>query len=324
MFSKGAIMNTCRFIANTVLILAICANAVPRISAQQAATAGGVPAHMVVTVEPHHGSDVPTVNREDVMVHEGKDRDRVTEWIPAQGENGALEFFILLDDGSDSSLGQQLQDLRKFIEGQPASTKIGIAYMQNGIARVEQNLTGDHAQAAKALRLPMGAGGANGSPYFSLSDLIKRWPESRARREVLMISDGIDRYYGTGDASDPYVDEAIGSAQRAGILVSAIYSPGVGHFGHSYWQTYWGQLYLAQVADRTGGESYYIGFNGPPVSVAPYMEDLTRRLSHQYLLTFLAKPPKKGGLQPVKLKTEVSNVDLVSADRVYVSPAPEQ
>ena len=317
-------MNTCRFIANTVLILTICASAVPRISAQQAAAAGGVPTHMVVTVEPHRGSDVPTVNREDVMVYEGKDRDRVTEWIPAQGEHAALEFFILLDDGSDSSLGQQLQDLRKFIEGQPGSTKIGIAYMQNGIAKVEQNLTSDHAQAAKALRLPMGAGGANGSPYFSLSDLINRWPESKARREVLMISDGIDRYYGTGDMSDPYLDEAIGSAQRAGILVSAIYSPGVGHFGHSYWQTYWGQLYLAQVADRTGGESYYIGFNGPPVSVAPYLEDLTRRLSHQYLLTFLAKPPKKAGLQPVKLKTEVSNVDLVSADRAYVSPAPEQ
>jgi hypothetical protein len=183
----------------------------------------------------------------------------VVEWIPAQSEHAALELFVLLDDGSDSSLGTQLQDLRKFIDGQPASTKVGVAYMQNGIAKVEQNLTSDHAQGAKALRLPMGMGGANGSPYFSLSDLIKRWPESTARREVLMVSDGIDRYYGTGDMSDPYLDEAIANAQRGGILVSAIYSPGVGHFGHSYWQTYWGQLYLAQVAERTGGESYYIG-----------------------------------------------------------------
>jgi hypothetical protein len=317
-------MNKFSFAVSGVLGLAVWVCGCEGLSAQDAPAAGGVPAHMVVTVEPHRGSDVPTVNREDVMVYEGKDRDRVTEWIPAQGEHAALEFFILLDDGSDSSLGQQLQDLRKFIEGQPASTKIGIAYMQNGTAKVEQNLTSDHAQAAKALRLPMGAGGGNGSPYFSLSDLIKRWPEGTARREVLMISDGIDRYYGTGDLSDPYVDEAIGRAQRAGILVSAIYSPGVGHFGHSYWQTYWGQLYLAQVADRSGGESYYMGFSGPPVSVAPYLEDLTRRLSHQYLLTFLAKPPKKAGLQPVKLKTEVSNVDLVSADRVYVSPTPER
>ena len=280
---------------------------------------------MIVTVEPHHGTDVPVVNREDVMVYERKDRDTVTEWIPAQGDHAGLELFVLLDDGSNASLGQQLEDLRKFIDGQPASTKIGIAYMQNGIAKIQQNLTSDHAQAAKALRLPMGIRGANGSPYFALSDLIKRWPEnSDTRREVLMASDGIDLYYGSGDLLDPYLDEAIENAQRAGILVSAIYTPGEGHFGHSYWQTYWGQLYLAQLADKTGGESYYIGFNGPPVSFAPYLDDLTHRLSHQYLLTFLAKPPKKAGLQQVRLRTEVSNVDLVSADKVYVSPEPQQ
>ena len=279
---------------------------------------------MVVTVEPHHGSEVPPVNREDVMVYEGKDRDAVTEWIPAQGDRAGLELFIMLDDGADSSLGLQLQDLRKFIDAQPASTKIGIAYMQNGTARIEQNLTGDHAQAAKALRLPMGIRGANGSPYFSLTDLIKRWPESPERREVLMASDGVDLFYGSGDLLDPYLDEAIQNAQRAGILVSAIYTPGVGHFGHSYWQTYWGQLYLAQLAEKTGGEAYYIGFNGPPVSFAPYLEDLDHRLSHQYFLTFLAKPPKKAGWQPVKLRTEVPKVDLVSADRIYLAPTPER
>jgi hypothetical protein len=314
-------MNRLVFAAHASLFLVVCACGA---SAAGQQSANGVPAHMVVTVEPHHGSEVPPVNREDVMVYEGKDRDAVTEWIPAQGDRAGVELFIMLDDGADSSLGQQLQDLRKFIDAQPASTKIGIAYMQNGTARIEQNLTSDHAQAAKALRLPMGIRGANGSPYFSLTDLIKRWPESPERREVLMASDGVDLFYGSGDLLDPYVDEAIQNAQRAGILVSAIYTPGVGHFGHSYWQTYWGQLYLAQLADKTGGEAYYIGFNGPPVSFAPYLEDLDHRLSHQYFLTFLAKPPKKAGWQPVKLRTEVPKVDLVSADRIYVAPAPER
>jgi hypothetical protein len=311
-------------LANAALGFAILVYAVPRISAQEAPTGNGVPAHMVVTAEPHHGKDVPEVKREDVMVYEGKDRDTVTQWIPAQGEHAALELFILLDDGSDISLGSQLQDLRKFINAQPASAKIGIAYMQNGIAKVAQNPTSDHALAAKALRLPMGISGANGSPYFSLVDLIKRWPESTARREVFMASDGIDRYYGTGDLLDPYLESAIDDAQRAGIVVSAIYTPGVGHFGHSYWQAYWGQLYLAQLADRTGGEAYYIGFNGPPVTFTPYLEDFSRRLEHQYFLEFLAKPPKKAGLQPVKLRTEVPNVDLISADRVWVEAAPQQ
>jgi hypothetical protein len=316
-------MNKYRLMANAALGLAVWACGMRSLSAQQAATADGIPVHMVVTVEPHRGSTIPVVNREDVMVYEGKDRDAVKEWIPAQGDHAALEFFILLDDGSDTNLGAQLDDLRKFISIQPASTKIGIAYMQNGMATVVQNLTSDHDLAAKALRLPLGSHGANGSPYFSLSDLIKHWPEGSGRREVFMATNGIDPYYDGGDLMDPYVNEAIGSAQRAGVIVSAIYTPGVGHAGHDYWQAYWGQLYLAQVADRTGGESYYIGFTGPPVSFAPYLDDVTQRLSHQYLLTFLAKPPKKAGFQQIKLRTEVPNADLVSADRVWVPVEPK-
>ncbi len=316
-------MKRSMFLICAALLAAILVYGVPRLAAQQASGSNGVPAHMVVTAEPHHGKDVPAIQREDVMVNEGKQRDTVTDWIPAQGEHAALELIILLDDGSNASLGTQLQDLRKFIGEQPASAKIGIAYMQNGVARIVQNPTSDHEQAAKALRLPMGIRGANGSPYFSLIDLIKRWPESTARREVLMATDGIDLYYGTGDMLDPYLDEAIQQAQHAGILVSAIYTPGIGHFGHSYWQTYWGQLYLAQLAEKTGGEAYYIGFNGPPVAFAPFLEDLAERLNHQYFLGFLAKPPKKPGLQPVKLRTEVGNVDLVSADRVWVAPPPQ-
>jgi hypothetical protein len=282
---------------------------------------GGVPVSMVVTVEARHGSEVPAVSREDVMVFEGQNRDTVTDWVPAQGQNAALEFFVLIDDSSSTDLGTQLGDIRQFINAQPASTKIGVAYMQNGIARVLQDLTTDHAKAAQSLRLPMGIGGANASPYFALSDLIKKWPASTARREVLMVTDGIDRYYGVGDTQDPYLDAAIDAAGKAGILVSAIYNPDAGHYGHSYWQSYWGQIYLAQVADRTGGEAYYIGFNGPAVSFAPYLQDLTKRLTHQYLLSFVAKSPKKAGWTQVRLNTEVSNADLVSAGRVWVEPA---
>jgi hypothetical protein len=115
---------------------------------------------------------------------------------------------------------------------------------------------------------------------------------------------------------------AIEDAQRAGVVVFTLYSPGVGHFGHSYWQTYWGQLYMAQLSDKTGGEAYYFGFNGPPVAFAPYLDNLTHRLTHQYLLTFIPKPEKKAGYQKVKLATEVQGVDLVSAEEVYVPAAP--
>jgi len=34
-----------------------------------------------VTVEPHHGTNIPAINREDVIVYQGNDRDQVTNWL---------------------------------------------------------------------------------------------------------------------------------------------------------------------------------------------------------------------------------------------------
>jgi len=281
--------------------------------------ATGAQARLVVTVEPQHGSNVPVINRDDVMVYEGKDRDQVTEWTPATGDNGALELFILIDDSSSTSLGSQLEDIKQFINAQPATTLVGVAYLQDGVARVVQNPTNDHAAAAKSLRLPMGVAGAEASPYDSISDLVKKWPASKARHEAFLVSDGVDRLYGTGDIQDPYLDAAISDAVRAGIVISAVYSPGVGHFGHSYWQNYWGQMYLSQLADKTGGEAYYIGFTGSPVTFAPYLDQFAHRLQHQYWLGFVPKPPKKSGFVSIRLRSEVQGVDLISPGRVYVS-----
>ena len=305
----------------SIVITTLAVGARP-IAAQESSPAAGVPVKMLVTAEARHGMNPPPVTRDDVMVYEGKTRDQVTGWVPAEGDHSALELFLVLDDSSDVSLGTHLEELRQFISSQPATTKVGVAYMQNGNAEIAQNLTADHAQAAKSLRLPLGVYGVNASPYFSLMDLIKRWPGSEARREVLMVSDGIDRYYDVADPQDPYVAEAVEEAQKAGIVVFAIFNPGAGHLGHSYWRNYWGQIYLSQLADRTGGESYYMGFNGPAVNFVPYLDNVNHRLRNQYLLTFLAKPEKKAGMRHVKLMTELSNTDLVGADQVYVLAVP--
>ena len=315
-------MNLRNLVVGGIAVGALCAAALTNVNAQQPET-NGTPVQMVVTVEPHKGAEMPNVAANDVMVMEGKNRDRVTDWVPAQGEHAGLEFFILIDDSLTRSVALQFSDIRKFIDEQPNSTQVGIAYMQNGIARIEQNLTNDHALADKALRLPLGIRGANASPYFAITDLAKRWPKSNNRREALVVSDGVDLYYGTGDLLDPYLQSAIEDAQKAGILVSVIYSPGVGHFGHSYWQTYWGQMYLAELSDKTGGESYYIGMTGAPVAFAPYLTDLASRLNHQYILSFTARPEKKAGLRRVKIETEVPKVDLVAPDQVFVPATPE-
>ena len=286
------------------------------VNSQEPCAAGVVPVHMVVTAEARHGAQEPDLSREDVMVYLGRTRAQVADWIPLRGEHAGLELFLLLDDASDVSLGSQLEDLRQFILLQPPTTLIGVGYMRDGTVDTVQNFTNDHTLAAKALRLPMGNVGAFASPYLSVSDLIKHWPESSVRREILMITDGIDRFGGVGPAN-PYVDTAIEQAQRAGVLIHSIFATGVGHFGRMQWPIYWGQNYLSQIATETGGQAYFLGFE-TPVSFAPYLQDLSRRLNHQYLLAFLAKPEKKAGLQTVRVRTEVKNVELVAATKVFV------
>jgi hypothetical protein len=56
------------------------------------------------------------------------------------------------------------------------------------------------------------------------------------------------------------------------------------------------------------------------VTFTPYLDSLNRRLENQYLLEFLALPPKKAGWVQIRLRTEVQGVDLISAGRVWVSP----
>ena len=295
-------------------------------AAQQGRAPGGadVQVHMTVSVEARHGMEVSPIAREDVIVNEGHDHDKVTGWIPAQGANAGLDLLVLVDDSSSASLGSQLEDIRAFIAQQPPTTFIGVGYAQNGTVEMVQNFTQDHAAAAKSLRLPLGAGaGVDASPYFSVSDYVKHWPANpaRPRRDILLISDGVDTYYGGGPI-DPYVDSAVEDAQRAGVIIYSIYTPGSGHAGHSFYRMNWGQNYLSELSDRTGGESYWNGF-GSAVSFTPFLDELTHQLQHQYLLTFAPKPEKKSGMQRVRLATEATGAELVYPENVFVPATPD-
>jgi len=279
----------------------------------------GVPTKVVVSVEPRHGKEVPNVRAEDVVVNQGKQRDKVSSWQRVDTPEVGAQIFILIDDAlSSTETGTKLNDVREFINSQSANVLVGVAYMRNGTALIAQNLTKNHSQAAKALRLSLGDAGANGSPYFALQDLLKRWPQANAAREIVMISDGIDRYWEGAGLDDPYLNAAIEEAQRGGVVVNAIYARGEGHFGHSPWRINWGQNYLSELADATGGEAYYLGNDAPP-SFKPYFTELTERFSHQFLMTFEAQPGKKSGFERIKLSTEVPNAELVTQRQVYVS-----
>jgi VWFA-related protein len=305
---------SCKAIVVTVLLLSFSSFA----HAQQEPAFPTTPVKVVVAAEARHGKDVPQIRSEDVVVMQAKQRQKVIAWQPIASSQLGAQIFLLIDDSlSTSDLGSKLNDIRDFINSQPATVQVGVAYMRNGTALVTQHLTTDHGQAAKALRLPTGDSGASASPYFSLQDLLKHWPQDDAAREVIMITDGIDAYWDSNSLDDPYVNSAIEQAQRQGVVVNAIYARGEGHLGHTFWRINSGQNFLSEIADGTGGEAYYLA-NDSPVSFTPYFNELTERMKHQYLLTFDAQPGPKSGFQPIKVSTEVPNVDLVAPKRVYV------
>jgi hypothetical protein len=313
-----------RFPRKTLFVGACVLTSVLFLAAQ--APQSAVPVKMTVTVDlMGEGKRAPEVNREDVIVKQGKTRLKVTDWTSARGDRAGLDLFVLIDDASDTSLGSQLADLSAFIEAQPAETSVGVGYMRNTTVQIAQDFTKDHVAAAKALRLPLGSPGAYGSPYLSVVDLMKRWPEDPNRREVVMVTDGIDRYRGgpyyrgLGPIS-PDVDYASTVAQRTGTMIHTIYTPGVGRLRHNFWEVNNGQNGIAKLSEESGGESYFLGSQAP-VSFKPYLDQILKILGNQYSLTFEAMPRKKAGLQSVTLTTEVAGVEFASADNVWVPAA---
>ncbi len=292
--------------------------------AQENAAMALASVRMTVTVMVVNDKRMPDVSQADVLVKQGKDKLKVTAWVPAQGDNAGLDLFILIDDACDTSLGSQLDDLRSFINAQPSTTSVGVGYMRNTTVQILQNFTTDHAQAAKVVRLPMGTPGAYGSPYLSAIDLMKRWPEHKNRREIVMVTDGIDRarrgLRWRGLSTNPDVRSASDVAQRTGTIIHSIYFPGVGRRHRNFWEATNGQSGIAQLSDETGGESFYLGFQSP-VSFQPYLDTLQKILGNQYLLSFSINPRKSAGLQYVDLSTEVAGVEFDSADAVWVPAA---
>jgi hypothetical protein len=319
----------------TVCVLALNAEI---LIAQEKTASSAAQVHVVITdMAVRSDNELPRLRQDEVKVKQGKTFLQVTQLIPAQGDNAALQLMILIDDTLDPTIGGNLNDIKEFIKAQPTSTVIGIGYMSNAGVNIVQNFTADHDLAVKAVRLPRGAFSTMDSPYLSLINLVKGWPEQKVRREVLMLSDGIDRLRGEKPApsrlgpnygpvyhSMPSISVDANSAseigQRYNVIVHSMYAAGVGRVGRSSWDIQVGLSGLSKIADETGGECYSLGTSNL-VSFKPYLERFQRALDNQYYLVFLASPKKSAGLQRVNIQTEVSNSEIVAPNNVWVAAA---
>ncbi len=236
--------------------------------------------------------------------------------VRAQGAQVAL----LIDDGLRANFGVQLKDVQQFITSLPAGTQVLVGYMENGTVRSAGGFTTDHAAAADAVRLPLTAPGISASPYFCLSEFVKHWPgQPGAARMVLMITNGVDPYNGSVsplNQDSPYVQAAQDDAQRAGAAVYSIYYGDSGIRGGL--ASFSGQSYLNQVAEATGGESFYQGRITPP-SLTPYFNEFRKALGESFLVTFNANAnhEKRDTLVRIKLKSEQGGVKVHAPQSVH-------
>jgi hypothetical protein len=169
-------VKSCKVVLGVLVTLCALTLTAPIVHSQEKSTQGSAQVHLVITDEALSAdSELPSLKgAADVKVKQGKNFLKVSQLIPAQGDNAALQPFILIDDTLDSRVGNNLNDIRDFINAQPASTVIAVGYMSNATVNIVQNFTADHALAGKALRLPRGSLSTLDSPYLSLISAVKQ------------------------------------------------------------------------------------------------------------------------------------------------------
>lgn len=256
----------------------------------------------------------PPIAKDDVQLFQGKERKQIGDWK----KSDELFLAILIDNSIDSTAGGQWDYLKEFIIGQPAATHVAVGYLQNNSTQVLQDFTQNHELAAKALRLPMGVGAIGSSPYLGTMDMLKRWPATGPRRSILLITSGIDYFRSPGfGVFSPDLDPLIQRAERQNTNIWSIYYPSAGHRGRAFYLVNNGQTNIDKLSEDTGAESYFLG-TGVPVSIKPYLEEISTHLSNQYLLTFAGSGGSKGKFQSVKVKTELPDVEFFAPAAVFL------
>ncbi|MDR3792026.1 MAG: hypothetical protein P4L03_01475 [Terracidiphilus sp.] len=276
----------------------------------------------IVTVLPkHEGVLPPSITQQDFLVKVNGQKAKVTLWTPYRAAEERIELVVLIDSSTRSSLGQQWGDIAKFIQSLPPNTKAGIAYMANGRSMFAGPLSADRAEVLKNLRMQGGWPGSSASPYFCISDLAKNWPsnDAGARRAVLMISDGIDPYQTEYNPDDPYVRTAIDDSVRARMVVSAIYWENRGRMSQDIAISAGGQNLMSQLAEATGGKSFYQGTSNP-VSLVSYFDEMLRGLKNQYKLEFEVPFHGHAETETMQLKIHAPGTEIHAPQRVLVTP----
>lgn len=245
---------------------------------------------ILVTAHPHGSrarAEALKLNPDDFAVREEKLSQKIIS-VKRAAEAPPI-IAILIQDDLQSRVNNEINGIKDFIRALPEGSRVMTAYITAGSLRVTQDFTTDRQLAADSLRIIRSTTAASPfNPYVELIEGLKRFDSQPAgRRMVLMISDGLDASRGLRSASPMLsidLTRSIREAQRRGVVVFSFYAPSVGLSGSSRLEANYGQSSLNRLADETGGEAFYSGFDF--VSFAPYFKEFNELLGLQWLITY--------------------------------------
>jgi len=214
------------------------------------------------------------------------------------GVRSPLSLAVLIQDDLSSSISSEIKLIAAFIRRLPPGTSVLVGYLSGGSLKVRQRFTTDLERAARSLRIPVSSPAvAPYNPYVQTVEALRRFEGlAQGRRAVLLISDGVDTSRGL-DSSLPTqsvdLQRAINEAQRRAVAVFTVYSPTVTSTDGRSPLVNNGQGSLQRLATETGGRAYFQGFSAP-VSISPFLRDISTLLPRLFALTYLSTHPDKG------------------------------
>ena len=275
-------------------------------------------AHVMVTVRPRNGTgSFSPSDLDGLKVYENGSLRPLVSITPPSAR---IDFTVVLDDSIGARTTEQYGNLADFFRSLPAGARVRVAYASFGGNRIAQDFTTNYELAAKALRVPVGQVAAGGSIYDSVADLIMKWPGDGNRRELLLISDGIDLQNGLVETQPPLnleLQRAVGAAQKDHVVVYTIFSRGPRELERHGLLLLNGQSCLLQLATSTGGHAFFEG-TLTPLSFAPYLQQISRDLRNQFKLTFKPSEATASAFQRLKVACDNPAVRLSAPTRVFI------
>ena len=268
--------------------------------------------NILFTVTDRRGRFVTGLTKDDFLVREGKNTQKILEFTAES--NLPLRLAVLID------CSNSIRDRFRFIQEaavefinnvmRPSQDKATVISFDSA-AELQVDLTDDAEKLTQTIR-SLRAGGATtlyDAIFYACRDqLMKDQPRDKFRRAMVILSDG-------DDTQSRYSrDQALEMAQVADVVIYTISTSSVqGNRGDTD-----GDKVLKYLSSETGGRTFF-PFRVEDLSQS--FENVANELRHQYNILYRPEPMKTdGSYQSVDVRVPKQGNVVVRARSGYYAP----